>query len=95
MCGTCGHPRTDRYAPIVAQNGVDADQILDAGLKLFDSCGGLVPRYSKLLVKAARTGGHVGDKVFSHQHLVVPGQVHCGSGDLADSEVLGRRHWRE
>lgn len=34
-------------------------------------------------------------KVLCHQHLVVPGQVHCVIGDLANSKVLWRRYWGE
>lgn len=71
------------------------DQILNAGFKLSDGGGGFVPGHSELLVQAARTGGHVRHKVFGHQHLVVPRQVHRVSGDVTDSEVLWRRYWKK
>lgn len=92
---TCGHPRAHRNTPLVAQNSVDIDHVLDAWFKLFDSGSSFVSWHSELLEKTARTGGHVRHKVLCHQHLVLPGQVHCVTGDLANSKILWRRHWKK
>lgn len=92
---TCGHPRADRDTPLVAQDSVDTDQVLDTRFKLFDSGSRFVSWYSELLEKTTRNGGHMRHKVLCHQHLVVPGQVHCVIGDLANSKVLWRRYWGE
>lgn len=92
---TCGHPRADRDTPLVAQDSVDTDQVLDTRFKLFDSGSRFVSWYSELLEKTTRNGGHMRHKVLCHQHLVVPGQVHCVTGDLANSKVLWRRYWGE
>lgn len=92
---TCGHPRADRDTPLVAQDSVDTDQVLDARFKLFDSGSCFVSWHSELLEKTTRTGGHICHKVLCHQHPVVPGQVHCVTGDLANGKVLWRRHWKK
>lgn len=95
MCGTCGHAGADRDAPLVAQDGVDADVVLDARLQLLDGGGGLVPGHGEVLQEAAGAGGHVGDQVLRHQHLVVPAQVHGVGRDPVHRQVLWRRHWKK
>lgn len=90
---TCGNPDTDWDAPLVVEDGVDTDQVLDPGLKPFDRGGSVVSWHGELLEETARTGGHVCHQVISHQHLVLPGDIHSLAGDLTNCEVFCRRNF--
>lgn len=89
---TCGHPGTDGHAPLIAEDGVDADQVLHARLQLLDSGCLLVSWHTHVQLQPPWRRGHVGDEVLSHHHLVDPGEVHRLGGHLGYSEVLG---WRD
>lgn len=90
---TCGDPGTDWDTPFVVEDGVDADQVLYARLEPFDRGSSVVSWHCKLLEETARTSGHVRHQVVSHQHLVLPREIHRLAGDLTDCEVFCRRNF--